>query len=144
MKLLFAVDLNENFEPVLDEAVEWAQRLDATLDLVYVGFTADLYEFVTDAHVRSILATEAGTLRKQEATRLEQLLARIPEAHRGKYHQLSGPAAPAIVELEHDFDAVLVATHGRTGLAHLWLGSIAEQLVRTSIKPVIVLRLPAA
>jgi nucleotide-binding universal stress UspA family protein len=46
------------------------------------------------------------------------------------------------VGLEAPFDALLVATHGRTGLSHVWLGSVAERIIRTSHKPLIVLRMP--
>jgi len=31
---------------------------------------------------------------------------------------------------EHDCDAIVMATHGRTGLSHMLLGSTAEQVVR--------------
>ncbi|OAI41744.1 hypothetical protein AYO40_02250 [Planctomycetaceae bacterium SCGC AG-212-D15] len=37
-------------------------------------------------------------------------------------------------------DLVVMASHGRTGLAHLWLGSNAEKVVRSSPCPVLVLR----
>ena len=34
-------------------------------------------------------------------------------------------------------DLIVVGTHGRTGLAHLLLGSVAEKLVRLSPVPVL-------
>jgi nucleotide-binding universal stress UspA family protein len=37
-------------------------------------------------------------------------------------------------------DLVVIGTHGRTGLAHLLLGSVAERVVRTSTAPVLVIR----
>jgi nucleotide-binding universal stress UspA family protein len=37
-------------------------------------------------------------------------------------------------------DLVVIASHGRTGLARLWLGSNAEKVVRSSPCPVLVLR----
>jgi nucleotide-binding universal stress UspA family protein len=40
-------------------------------------------------------------------------------------------------------DLVVVGTHGRTGLKHLMLGSVAEKLVRTAPCPVLVVRGPA-
>jgi universal stress protein A len=41
-------------------------------------------------------------------------------------------------------DLIIMGTHGRTGLPHLLLGSVAERLVRLAPCPVLVVRLPAA
>jgi nucleotide-binding universal stress UspA family protein len=46
----------------------------------------------------------------------------------------------ALVEASTGYRALVVATHGRTGFAHFWMGSIAEQIVRGAHCPVIVLR----
>jgi nucleotide-binding universal stress UspA family protein len=37
-------------------------------------------------------------------------------------------------------DLIVVGTHGRTGLSHFWLGSVAETLVRLAPVPVLTLR----
>ncbi len=143
MKLLLAVDLSEAFTPVVDEAITWAVRLGAQLDLVFVGLYDDLHQFVSDPHVRAILATESETLRREHRAQLDTMLANVPEANRGRCHVLAGPPAAAILSIEDDYDAIFIATHGRKGLSHLWLGSVAERVVRTSNKTVIVLRMPA-
>ena len=39
-----------------------------------------------------------------------------------------------------DIDLIIVGTHGRTGLAHLFLGSIAERIVRSAPCPVLTVR----
>lgn len=51
-------------------------------------------------------------------------------------------AAPLIVEhaRELDADLLVIATHGRTGVRHLVLGSVAEEVVRTAPCPVLTLR----
>lgn len=41
---------------------------------------------------------------------------------------------------DHKCDLVVMATHGRTGLAHMLLGSTAEQVVRHAPCPVLTLR----
>jgi nucleotide-binding universal stress UspA family protein len=43
---------------------------------------------------------------------------------------------------DHPIDAIVMGTHGRTGLRHLFLGSVAEQIVRTSPVPVLTIRHP--
>lgn len=49
---------------------------------------------------------------------------------------------PVIVETAEDVgaDLIVLATHGRSGLSHLLLGSVAEKVVRTSTIPVCTVR----
>jgi nucleotide-binding universal stress UspA family protein len=46
--------------------------------------------------------------------------------------------------LRHQPDMVVIGTHGRSGMARLILGSVAEQVLRTATVPVLVVRSPAA
>jgi len=41
---------------------------------------------------------------------------------------------------ELDVDLIVMATHGRTGVSHLFLGSVAEHVVRTATRPVLTIR----
>jgi len=41
---------------------------------------------------------------------------------------------------EHGIDMIVVATHGRTGLSHVLLGSVAERIVREAPCPVLTIR----
>jgi nucleotide-binding universal stress UspA family protein len=40
----------------------------------------------------------------------------------------------------HAIQLIVMATHGRTGLAHFWLGSITEEVIRSASCPVLVIR----
>jgi universal stress protein A len=55
---------------------------------------------------------------------------------------LTGHPATAICQYaaEHNCDAIVMATHGRTGLRHMLIGSTAEQVVRHAPCPVLTLR----
>ncbi len=58
---------------------------------------------------------------------------------------LTGDPADAIVEhvrADASIDLVVAGTHGRTGLAHIFLGSVAEKIVRRS--PCAVMVIPTA
>lgn len=44
----------------------------------------------------------------------------------------------------HGVDLIAMATHGRTGLVHVLVGSVAEAVVRSGKFPVLLLRPPAA
>jgi nucleotide-binding universal stress UspA family protein len=50
--------------------------------------------------------------------------------------------APLILDYaaEWDIGLVVMATHGRRGLSHMWLGSVAEEVVRRSSCPVLTVR----
>ena len=54
----------------------------------------------------------------------------------------SGEPAPSILKAEQELevDAVVMATHGRTGPEYAALGSVTERVVRESICPVITTR----
>ncbi len=53
-----------------------------------------------------------------------------------------GPPVPKLVEYAKDqrIDLILHATHGRTGIEHLMIGSVAEKLVRAAPCSVLVFR----
>ena len=55
-----------------------------------------------------------------------------------------GGAAEGILETAKAVGAELtvLATHGRAGLAHFFLGSVAEQVVREASCPVLTIRAP--
>jgi nucleotide-binding universal stress UspA family protein len=54
----------------------------------------------------------------------------------------AGHPADAIVRTaeELDVDLIIMATHGRTGVAHMVLGSVAEKVVRHAPCPVLTVR----
>lgn len=41
---------------------------------------------------------------------------------------------------KHEIDLIVLATHGRSGLAHVIIGSVAESVVRTAPCPVLTVR----
>ena len=55
---------------------------------------------------------------------------------------LTGPAASEIVEYarSHDMDLIVMGTHGRRGLSHLLMGSVAERVLRTAHCPVLTVK----
>jgi nucleotide-binding universal stress UspA family protein len=51
---------------------------------------------------------------------------------------VSGSPSDEIIKLSSHYDMVVMGTHGRTGLEHLRLGSVAERVVRQARCPVLV------
>ncbi len=70
---------------------------------------------------------------------LETATQRFVDTAPTKTLTLDGPPADRILEASEDADATIcVATHGRSGIRRLVLGSVAEEIVRRSHRPVIV------
>ena len=90
--------------------------------------------------MQQIVVQEWAKIRDDERARLEALRARLPEGCQGEVHLLEGRATQVLVERAVGYDLVIVGTHGRTGLTHIMLGSVAERIVRTCPVPVMVMR----
>ena len=54
----------------------------------------------------------------------------------------TGPPADTIVRMAHErgADLIVMGTHGHTGLRHVLLGSVAEQVVRLAPCPVLTVK----
>ena len=78
-------------------------------------------------------------LREEAEKRMEELKALIPDAQ--TVVREASPAA-AIVDavLELNCQMIVMGTHGRSGLKHLLLGSVAEHVVRNCKVPVLTVR----
>jgi nucleotide-binding universal stress UspA family protein len=50
------------------------------------------------------------------------------------WDELNGVAA------EENADVIVVGTHGRRGFSRVMLGSVAERMVRTAVRPLLVIR----
>jgi universal stress protein A len=53
-----------------------------------------------------------------------------------------GEASQRIIDASRRADSIVMATSGRTGLAHFLIGSVAERVVRHATVPVLTLRVP--
>jgi nucleotide-binding universal stress UspA family protein len=78
---------------------------------------------------------------EEALTRLHDL---VPEAFHGAWEvtTAAGQPAEAIVRTaeERGADLIVMGTHGRTGLSHALLGSVAEKVVRLAPCPVLTVR----
>lgn len=74
-------------------------------------------------------------------TRLRDLM---PDTFRGVWEAevARGRPADAIVHFaqERDVDLIVMGTHGRAGLQHMFLGSVAEKVIRQAPCPVLTVR----
>jgi len=98
------------------------------------------------ARVEMLWPAESTTVVRRDPSEaaLTQLHDLIPEAFRGTWEaELAvGPTAETIVRVarERGADLIVMGTHGRTGLQHVLLGSVAEKVVRLAPCPVLTVR----
>jgi nucleotide-binding universal stress UspA family protein len=137
--ILVPVDFSQFSFEALGYAIEFAEQVAARLIVfhaVHLGhaFTADGYA-MCDLSVLTEGARKSAEQQMQEFVRLAKF--------RGvKFETAVKVASPAseicVFAEQRDVDLIITATHGRTGLKHLLMGSVAEQLVRHSRQPVLV------
>lgn len=140
-RILAPVDLGEPSAQVLEYAKELASRFDASLDVLHVVRNPFVAETL-DMYI-PVLPDLLDNLVKQATERLEQI---FPLADRKSVNALctvkvGDPRATIIeyAEAEH-VDLIVMGTHGRSGVAHLILGSVAERVVRAVRCPVLTVR----
>lgn len=146
-RILVPVDYSDNSKQAVRVAVDFAQRFGAELEFVHVW---DRPSYVTDAVMVRHPSGESRSLLEMIADNAEhdmrEYLAslNLPEGLKSTHRLLSGePASTLLKELNTGrYDLCVLGTHGRTGLAHLLLGSVAEKLVRLSPVPVLTVPPP--
>jgi nucleotide-binding universal stress UspA family protein len=116
-----------------------ARKLNATLRLFHVIYPYTNYVFVDRAGVRlSGLAEAMQETARQEMDALKQMdfLRDLPV----QTETLPGPAVDEICAAAGDpeVDLIVTSTHGRTGLKHALIGSVAEHVARYAERPVLV------
>ncbi len=140
-RVVFGVDLNaKDAGTALAEASRWAQAFDAKLDLVHVDSSRLHVPYILDPDVRKRFDHEWAMVRERDLGRLQTLIDSLPTQIRGLPRIAEGEAHTALCELAPDYDFLMVATHGRTGM-DLWVvGSVAERVMQESVRPVLLLR----
>ena len=138
-KICCPIDFSETSRVALEEASELARR--------YQGELALLHVFEPPVATSDLMVAPPGMF-EQTAKDLERKL----ELWKGEAEQrgarvvralvVTGAAATETVRFarEGGYDLVVMGTHGRRGLRHLVLGSVAERVVREAPCAVLVVR----
>lgn len=142
--ILVAVDFSPHSAAALGVAADVARRYGANLTLVHVD------QPVADMYLEGMIAYTAPELARMRAELERRLEALRSEVRASGVNEvgarlLAGVPSTEIVNCarEGGFDLIVLGTHGRTGLAHALIGSVAERIVRTAPCAVLTLKAPS-
>jgi universal stress protein A len=141
--ILFPTDFSKYNDAALHYAERLAVESGATLHLLHAHDTRDLGAALGDA------AFVYATQWEEEKLRAERRLARLTPldpAVKCEHHLLVGIPDSEIVNFakENNIDLIVMASHGRSGLSRLIMGSVAEAVMRSAPCPVLVVKQPVA
>lgn len=129
-QILVATDFSDGSDEALDKAIEVAKQAEAEVELLHVlELGADTFPYGLAAY-----DDHAGLLKHIESE-LQKRAARVADAGVTVTTKMVEGAAPAeIVQRARKIraDVIVVGTHGRTGLSHVLLGSVAGRVVQKS------------
>jgi universal stress protein A len=141
-RILVPTDLSAASLPALKVAEELGKAFHAELVLLFViehaHTSGDLLSAGAVAFAVEAQKETARAYLDREAARL------VKRGLRARSTIAEGNAAAAIVESARRgaADLIVMGTHGRGGFSHLFVGSVAERVVRTASRPVLTVRPP--
>lgn len=135
--VLVPTDFGDSSSRALALAVEVAKKYGAALTLLHtyeIPSYAGPGSFVAPVDFLTPVREAAEAVLKQE---LEKLRKELPNANGIVRFGIPWEEIAREIGLTHA-DLVVMGTHGRRGLSHALLGSVAERTVRTSPVPVLI------
>lgn len=140
-KILLPTDFSDYSATATKYACELATKFDAELHLLHT----------LETHLSSTPGFGMGvaipSFVNESRTAAEKALASVldPQWSAGRKVVQSVVVGPPQVEIiryarQQEIDLIVLATHGRSGLAYVMIGSVAESVVRTAPCPVLTVR----
>lgn len=140
-RILVPVDFTSHAAEAIRRAVDLAQHYSASLTLIYVYEPLD---YSLPEGYALYTPEQAGVLMEEFKERLRKMVHELEALGMTgvESHVLHGSAAIEIVDFARaqNFDLIIMGTHGRQGLSHLLMGSLAERVLRTAHCPVLTVK----
>jgi nucleotide-binding universal stress UspA family protein len=140
-KILVPTDFSRHSTEAVLTAADLSRRYEASVTLAYV------FEPVTYALPEGHIMQSPPQLEEMQSVFEQRLVEAKAEARAAgaldvEAKLLTGPVATEIADYAErgHFDLIVMGTHGRTGLRHLVLGSVAEKVVRVAPCAVLTVR----
>jgi len=140
--ILAPVDFGAGSDHSLEVALDLAKLTGASVQILHV-YQIPVYGFPDGAF---LAGPEIATRLSEAAQKgLDNVVTRVAASGvkvQGQLRQGNPPDEIVAAAQELGCDAIVLGTHGRKGLAHALMGSVAERVVRTSPIPVLTIRTP--
>lgn len=140
-EILLPTDGSTGVKKAIESAVAIARVFDARIHVLFVVEPPRYQEFGSGMALGNVMESlrEAGQQGLEATVRMVRELGMEPAAQQIK----QGHPAEEIVGYAkaHGIDLIVMGTHGRRGLNRVLLGSIAEEVVRSSEIPVMTVRM---
>ncbi|HEX2871158.1 MAG TPA: universal stress protein [Polyangiaceae bacterium] len=137
--ILVPTDFSPSSADAIELAIEMATRFDAELTLLHV-WELPVYPYmeliINPAELTASIEKAAAECL---ASKLKEVHARLPRARSKLSMGIPWREIVAAIN-ESKADLLIMGTHGRRGLEHAIMGSVAEKLVRLSPIPVLTVR----
>jgi len=141
-KILVPVDFSDSSRAALEYAQGLAEPFDAQIDVLHVWFTP--------AYISPSVAVQVA---KGETETLEIIAEREAKEQMKAFLESAGSSdGPINIRIEYGYepttittaaegyDLIVMGTHGRSGVSHLIMGSVAEKVIRHAPCPVLCIR----
>ena len=140
-KILCPLDFSENSQEALQYAIHLMLKDDdATLYLVHI-VDSRVFDYSGPMYEQEVPLMKVELDQSTREQLEKKLLAEIPEEIQNRVETtiLFGVPFLEIIMAARDknIDLIVIGTHGRTGLAHMIIGSVAEKVVRKAPCPVL-------
>jgi nucleotide-binding universal stress UspA family protein len=138
-------DFSDHARAALDEAADLCRRLGGDLHLVHVVQSPlYMYSFAYAGEAAAVTPPIDMTEISEAALKsLREVIAELDVPGKVEPHVFEGASIAETLResaVNLGADLIVMGTHGRTGLAHAFLGSVAERTLRSAPCPVLTVQ----
>jgi nucleotide-binding universal stress UspA family protein len=140
-KILCPIDHSDGSKEALKYAVSFAMKNEAKLYLLHV---IDIRSFDESIDTMAAQIPNDETIKQLKTKLLECVPEEIRSDMQIEALVVQGIPFAEIISIAkgNNVDMIVMGTHGRTGIAHIMIGSVSEKVVRKAHCPVLTVRQP--
>ena len=143
-KILFPTDFSEHSKHAFGYALSFAKEYGARLYMLHV---VEDVQYLANAYMFDVpIMPSFADMEQSRLKEMQEFVDRETADEAVEVEKMIRHGRPfiEIIQTARDesVDLIVIATHGRSGLEHVFFGSTAEKVVRKAPCPVLSIRLP--
>ena len=147
-RVLLATDFSDCSQRARDVACQLADKFDAKLHVIHVihKMAVEVPDFgmglAFPGYLENIPETKKKLSDKAQEMLAKEIAENWKESHQATFSIRFGVPDEEIVDYasQNNIDMIVIGTHGRSGLPHLLLGSVAERVIHRASCPVVTVK----